>query len=108
MLLTLERTETLGKYLTEDPARAKALLDLSAEDAAKKLKDEGYDFTAEELAEFGENLAAASSAAPSGELSEENLQNVSGGVLAAAAAGVYLTCISIGVGLGLAAGKHRW
>lgn len=106
MVLTNERAEVLGKYLTENKERAVALLELSPEEAAAKINAEGHDFTVDEVREFGEQLQKA--AANSGELDAASLEQVSGG-LVAAAAGVYLTCVGIGVTLGIAAGSNwRW
>ena len=106
MKLTSERTEMLGKYLQENVERAKTLVELEPAEALKKINADGYDFSIEEIIEFGENLRNASA---SDELTEENLSKVAGGVIGAAAAAVYLTCVSIGVTLGLAAGDHkRW
>ena len=106
MALTNERAAKLADFLKEDVERANKLVDMSPEDAAKFINEAGYDFTVEEVVEFGENLKVA--AAQAGELSEDNLDEVAGG-LAAAAAGVYLTCISIGITLGMGAGKNwKW
>lgn len=106
MVLTNERAELLGKYLTENKERAVALLELSPEEAAARINAEGHDFTVDEIREFGEQLQKA--AANSGELDAASLEQVSGG-LAAAAAAIYLTCVSVGIGLGAAAGSNwRW
>lgn len=105
MKLTTERTEMLGKYLQEDVERAKMLVELAPEEAVKKINADGFNFTVDEIVEFGENLRIASS----DELTEDNLSEVAGGVIGVAAAGIYLTCVSIGVTLGIAAGDHkRW
>lgn len=106
-MLTKERAELIGKYLTENKERATALMELSPEEAAAKINADGYDFTAEEILEFGKVMQAA--VAKSGELSAGDLDDVSVGLISAAAAGVYLTCISIGVTLGIAAGSNwKW
>lgn len=103
MSLTIERTELLGKYLQEDVERAKKLLDLDPEEAVAKINADGYDFTVDEVVEFGEHLSNAAS----DELSEESLSEVAGGVVAAAAAAVYVACIALGVTVGAAAGAHK-
>ena len=106
MALTNERAEKLAEFLKEDVERANNLIDMSPEEVVKVVNEAGYDFTVEEIVEFGENLKAA--AAQAGELSEDNLDEVSGG-LAAAAAAVYLTCVSIGITLGVSAGTNwKW
>lgn len=106
-MLTNERAELIAKYLTADKERAQALLELSPEEAAAKINADGHDFTADEIQEFGKNLQAV---VQSDELDENALEDVSGGVvISAAAAGVYLTCVSIGVTLGIAAGSNwKW
>lgn len=104
-MLTNERAELIGNYLTADKERAAALLALSPEEAVAKINAEGHDFTADEIEEFGKNLKAAAQA---DELDENALEDVSGG-LATAAATVYLACVTIGVGLGTAAAsKWKW
>lgn len=106
MVLTNERAEILANYLKENVERSKELADLSPEEAVKSINADGFDFTADEVKEFGDNLKMAVLHAD--ELGEENLDEVSGG-LVAAAAGVYLTCVSIGVTLGICAGSNwKW
>lgn len=107
MVLTNERAEMIANYLKEDVDRANKMSDLSPEEAAKVINANGYDFSAEEIKEFAENLKKV--AAQGDELNEENLDEVAGGVIAAAAATVYLACITIGIGLGTAAAaKWKW
>lgn len=106
MTLTNERAELLAKYLTENTDRTKALLELSPEEAVVAINSDGNDFTVDEVAAFGEQLKI--SASQVGELDADSLDAVSGG-LAAAAAAVYLTCVTIGVGLGTAAASNwKW
>lgn len=80
MALTKERADKLTNYLNEDPERAKRLVALTAEEAVAEMNGDGYDFTAEELEDFAEQMQAmAGSGAPDGELGEEALGNVAGG-----------------------------
>lgn len=85
MTITKERIEALAKYMGENVERAEMLMDLSAEEACAKINADGYDFTAEELADFAHILAAE---AKEGELSEEDLFDVAGGSISAFWAGV--------------------
>lgn len=85
MALTVERAEKLAAYLKADESR-KALLELSAEDAAVKINADGNDFTVDELTEFGEELKKVALQAESGELDADALDNVSGGSITAGVA----------------------
>lgn len=106
MAMTNERVAQLADFLKADVERAKKLMDLSPEEAVKIINENGNDFTVDEVVEFGLNLKNV--VAQADELSEDNLDDVAGG-LAAAAAAVYLTCVSIGVTLGIAAGSNwKW
>lgn len=107
MALSNERTEAIAKYLLDDEKRAQEVLSLSPEEAVSRINSDGNNFSVEEIQEFGENLKYVAS--QNGELSEDQLSDVSGGVIAAAAAAVYLTCVSIGVALGSGAATHwKW
>lgn len=108
MVLTNERAEMLGKYLTENKERAVALLELSPEEATAKINAEGHDFTVDEVREFGEQLQKA--ATNSGELDAASLEQVSGGLMVeTAVAMTCLKCIAVGVTLGIAAGSNwKW
>ena len=74
--MTKERIQTIADALSKDDAERKALLDMEPADAAEKLKDKGYDFSADELIEFGKVVAEAME---SEELDDSRLENVSGG-----------------------------
>ena len=73
------RAEQLGKYLASDTEKAKKLLTLSPEEAMEAINAEGYDFTLEEINEYGAKIRRVS-ALSSDEISEENLEEVAGGV----------------------------
>lgn len=74
-MLTKEKINALEAFLSEDEARAQKLGAMSAAEAAQAINAEtGFDFTADELAEFAANDSAAGE-----ELSEDALENVSGG-----------------------------
>lgn len=109
MMLTEERAKVLSDYLMADEARMEMLMTLSPEEAADKLKAEGMDFSVEEITEFGAQVQKAAMNSQEGELDEEALGEVSGGVVSVAAAGVYLTCVGVGIKLGSAAAKNwKW
>ena len=87
-MLTQERANVLTKYLEEDINRTKVLFDLAAEDAAKKINESGYDFTPDELLEYGKALE---SAATKEELDAEDLEQVAGG-LVTVSVGIMVAC----------------
>ena len=51
--MTQERLNAIAEVLNADEDRAKKLIEMEPAAAAEALKAEGYDFTADELAEFG-------------------------------------------------------
>jgi len=77
-MLTQEKVEALSAFLMKDEARAKNLLAMSAEDAAKEISAEGIELTAEDLAAFSA-AAKNAQAEKNGELDEASLEGVSGG-----------------------------
>ncbi len=81
--MTQARINAIAEVLNADEERAKKLVEMEPAAAAEALKAEGYDFTADELIEFGEIVAKANQA---GELDESKLDNVAGGVIAAGVA----------------------
>lgn len=109
MILSNERAEKLSAYLTADIERAKTLINLSPEEAVAKINADGFDFSVDEIMEFGEQLQkVAASQSEDGELSEEALSEVAGGVVIAAgvlAAGVAL--FTAGVTFGYKVARDR-
>ena len=101
MILTAERSELLSNFLIQDKERAYGLLEQEAEVAVAKINSYGYDFSVEEVQEFGKQLLQSMN--QSGELSEESLESVSGGVLVLPA-GV----LAAGVALFGVANKKGW
>lgn len=106
--MTKERIQAIGKVLENDEQR-KALLAMEPAAAAEELKKQGYDFTADELIEFGTLVAEATS---TGELNAEDLDDVAGGaaatltVLAALGGGAYL--VKLAGDLGKAVANRCW
>ena len=109
MILSNERAEKLSAYLTADIERAKVLLDLTPEEAAEKINADGFDFTADEIKEFGVQLQkVAASQAEEGELSEDALSEVAGGiVISAAVLGAGVALFTAGVTFGYKVARDR-
>ena len=75
-----ERIEEISKALMADEGKIKEMFELTPEEAAKSFAAKGFDFTAEELVEYGDLLTKAKeNAAASGELDEGQLDDVAGG-----------------------------
>ena len=81
--MTNERIEELTIALTNDKESIADLFAMEPAEAAAKLTERGYDFTAEELVEYGKVLDTVKSDmnAQEGELLESSLDDVSGGGL---------------------------
>lgn len=98
MTLTEEKAKVISEYLMADKERARKLLEISPEEAAKIMNEAGCAVTADDLIEFGKVMAQASDKE---ELSDEELDNVAGGlgVIAtyAIACGIAIVC---GYGVG--------
>ena len=101
-MLIKERADLLAAYLDADIENAKKLLELSAEDAADKINANGYDFSVEEVAEFGAQLQKAIEATQKGELSEDALNDVAGGFVFE---GVMISCVVLGFKIGSSLAK---
>ena len=103
--MTKERAEILTQYLTSDPYRAKDLLALEPDEALAKINAEGYDFTIDELNEYCEAFKAA---VAQGELSEDELDSVAGGLVLTTGMVIGLAaCFVGGTAIGIAAGA-KW
>lgn len=100
-MLTQERADILSRILEEDPERAKELIAKEPEDAVQQINSLGYDFAVQELVDFGNAVRVAAS---SGELAEEDLASVSGG-LVTVSIGIMIACGIGGFALGFVANK---
>ncbi len=100
-MLTQERSDKLTKFLEEDIERTKKLFEMEAADAVKVINESGYDFTADELLEYGKAIQAVAS---KGELNEGDLENVSGGVISVSI-GIMIACGAGGAVAGFLASK---
>lgn len=78
-MLTQQRAEMLTELLSSDPERAKSLLALEPMNALTQINALGYDFTLDELNEFGNALKAIF--ARDGALDMNSLDGVAGGCL---------------------------
>lgn len=110
MMLTNERADLLANYLTANSDKARALLELAAEEAVIQINAEGYDFSIDEIREFGEQLQhIANLKNGESELDVEKLDEVSGGAFitltAAGLATVFATCCAGGWAM---AERHGW
>jgi hypothetical protein len=82
-MLTKERAELLTNYLTSDEARGQRLIALPVDEAVAAMHQDGHNFTADELQEYGAGIVAVAQH-ESGELSTEQLEDVAGGIAWAA------------------------
>lgn len=92
------RAEALSKYLTSDADRAAKLLSEEPEVVLATINADGYDFTIDELKEFGAEVRRISAL---DELSEDSLENVAGGVAGVITiAFVGTVCFAVGQRIG--------
>ena len=91
-----EKYEALAELL-KDEETAKAVFGKSPEEAQVNLKARGLDFTVEELKELAEKAVTSAD----GELDENNLDDVVGGIVITAA-------VAVGAGLAALWGWKRY
>lgn len=104
-MLTIERAEALTNFLKSDPTRAEKLFGKEPEDALKEINTNGFDFSIDELNEYCAEFKAV---VIQGELDENQLENVAGGVvLTAAMVWGLAACFAGGTAIGIAAGA-KW
>lgn len=94
MVITSDRVEILSKVILDENEKSVNLLELSPKEAVERLNALGYDYTTDELIEYGELVKAVSK---NGELNANDLTSVSGGM------GVFLTCAAA-AGIAMVAG----
>ena len=78
-MLSQERIVEIADILGSDEKRIRELLELTPEQAAEKLSSEGKTVKAEELIKFAECMDKL--AGTNGELDEEGLEQVAGGII---------------------------
>ena len=99
MKMNEKRAEALSNFLTSDPERAKTLLSMEPDEALVAINAAGYDFTIDELTEFGAEVRRVSLL--NDEISEENLEEVAGGVAGVITiAFVGTVCFAVGQRIG--------
>ena len=76
-MLTQERADIITKIMNSDEERAKELLGLEPSEALTQINALGYDFTLDEIKEYGKALKDAS--AQNDELNVDALDAVAGG-----------------------------
>lgn len=105
--MTKEKISAFQQYLEDHKESNSAIFESSAEDALKELNKTGAGFTIEDLKEIA---TAFDSANLAGELSEEQLDNVAGGILVETAL-VALALSAAGLGYKIGsdlAKKYGW
>lgn len=104
-MLTVERAEALTDFLKSDIARAEELFGKEPEEALKIINANGFDFSIDELNEYCAEFKAVVS---QGELDEDQLENVAGGiVLTAGMVWGLAGCFAGGTAIGIAFGA-KW
>ena len=99
-MLTQERADILTNFLSADTAKAEALLNMEPVDALAQINAVGFDFTIDELMDYARALKVAKA---DGELTSDELDDVSGGFGLVAAG----CCIVGGIVLGIAC-NAKW
>lgn len=97
--MTIERINEISAVLAKDLQKAKDLMEMEPAEAANALAKDGLVVSPEELVEYGEELKKMSNKAE-GELNENDLENVAGGIAGA-------TVILIGMAIGYIIGRGR-
>lgn len=103
------KNEMLASFMKEDNARAelimKTAVEQSVEDAVEIINQFGNHFTPEDLEDFLDQLKDASEMPKDGELSDQDLENVAGGVISEAVIGYWVICAGVGA---LAGWVNAW
>ena len=102
--MTKERIQAIAEVLEDDELR-RTLLAMEPTAAAEELKKKGYDFTADELIEFGTLVAKVSS---TGELSAEDLDSVAGGAVTVLTLLGITFATKVAYDLGKAIASRKW
>lgn len=103
MALTADKAKAITDFLGEDSERAKKLFDMDPQDAAKEMGSNGLDVSSDDLIEFGSKLAKYGE---TGELSEDDLEDVAGGLGAVATVAI---AYGIALGCGYLVGRlSKW
>lgn len=95
MMLTTEKAEKLTEYLTDDLNRAKKLFAIPLSMAVNQIRSDGLDYTEQELRDYVEYIRTSLSENGS-EISEPNLDDVSGGYGAKSRSAIFATILGDG------------
>lgn len=106
-MLTKERKDLITAYLSTNEEHTKALFNMMPDEAVVQINANGYDFTVDEIREYGENLKRLAEAGD-GELNAEDLENVAGGLGTLAILAIYGAVAAGGFGVGVCAYKGWW
>lgn len=105
MILTEERAKALVDYLSADEERMNKVAELTPAEAMKVINADGFDYTVEEIEEFGKEIQLAVAKSGEGELDADSLDDVSGGV--AIAVGTAVALFGVGYKMGTDCAK-KW
>ncbi len=105
-----ERNEKLARFIQDNPEEAKAIIECAVNDsteaAATKLNQFGFDYTAKEMEEITDQVVSMLGTTE-GELSDEALENVSGGVIPVFVLGYWAVCFGAGAAKALVDNWNR-
>ena len=98
-MITFERSQVLNAYLEKNESRIAELMEMEPKDALVIINAAGHDFTVEELTSYCDAIKNAVNKSQEGELSEDALDEVAGGVvpliLFGVAAGIAIMAVGI-------------
>ena len=80
----MDRKQQFYEVAFKDEETAKSLLEKSPEEVSAYMKTQGYEYSVEEIKAIGAELKAMADKQPEGELDEDALENVAGGMLGTA------------------------
>ena len=80
-MLTQEKADQITSFLSQDIDRAKVLLEMEPEEALAEINSAGIECSLNEIKEYGKVLCSAIEITQKGELNEDDLQQVAGGVI---------------------------
>lgn len=103
--MTKEKIQAIADALASNDELRKAVLAMEPAEAAGALQKAGYDFSADELIEFGKLVVDATA---SGELDEDSLDSVTGGAITIGVLLGVTFATKVAYDIGKAIGKHAW
>lgn len=97
----MDRKQQFYEVAFKDAETAKSLLEKSPEEVSAYMKTQGYEYSVEEIKAIGAELKAMADKQSEGELDEDALEDVAGGVFIS-------TAVAIAVGVGVSAAYLCW